>query len=258
MKAYTNIKRIEQKQKLGVIFSLVGFLIVMASLFFSFQPESPLAGWGLLLTLLGFVVALVGTYHLNRWVRPPLPEIVIDEVLERLDSRYLLFHHFPLLPVPHLLLTPKGLVALVVKRFEGEVFYEAEGDRWRTPLSLGRLARIYFKGLTSEGLGRPGEEGQQAQEAVRAWLQVHLPELADEIPVAGLLLFLSPQATLHGTEASPLLVTQPPALYKALQGLLDPLPTLPKPQYKRLRDTLEARMAEAGFQPVPSRRKKRS
>ncbi|MBA3534314.1 MAG: NERD domain-containing protein [Ardenticatenales bacterium] len=256
MKAYTNIKKIEQKQKIGVMFSVAGVLIMAVALFISLQPESPLASWGFLGALGGLAVASIGTYHVNRWLRPPLPEPLLEKTLERFDSRHVLFNHFPIHPVPHLLLTPKGLIPIKVKRYEGKVVYDKEKARWHSEYSLRMLYQLYFKGLTAEWLGNPTEEAAQAVNDVKSWLQVHLPDLAAAIPVEAVVLFLSSKAELHHADEAPIPVTQPASLKKELQERFAEGNPLSKETYRRLRDALETGVTEmpAITQPRRSRR----
>lgn len=232
MKVLTNETKIRQRQRAGMLTATVGLLVaaVAAALVF-FSEYSSVA---LLVLLVGFALSTVGTYLTNRWVRPPLPEKVLDEQLRRLDARHLLLNHFG--PVPHLLLTPKGLIAIHPKRYEGPVSYDPAAKRWRGRFSLWRA---YTRGLTSEGLGDPGAELAATRSAVYRWLQQEEPELADAVPIEVVALFVAPQTELAGVKEAPVLIAQPESIRKAIQGALADERPLPRESYRRLRAALE-------------------
>ncbi|MGB0387423.1 MAG: nuclease-related domain-containing protein [Ardenticatenaceae bacterium] len=237
MKVYTNTKQIQQKQRIGTIASLAGFSIMLISLFVSWQPESALIAWVGMFAGLG--VAMLGTYHVNRWVRPPLTHDVLAESLERLSGRYILFNHIGL--VPHLLLSPRGLIAIKAKKYEGPVTYDPENERWTGKFSLWRL---YSTGLTAEGLGDPSEEVTKSRNDVLAWLELHLPDLVDDIPVAGIACFVAPKVTLNIPDEPPIPIAQPETIKEEVQKLFKRERHLKKEHYKKLRNLLEKEAQE--------------
>lgn len=236
MKLYTHHRRIKLKQRIGTLSTLGGGLLMVVALFLVRHETYGFLAWPL--TLGGLGVAMLGTYHVNRWVRPPLPHRVLADALGRLDGRHLLLNHIG--PIPHLLLTPKGLVAIHAKRYDGPAHYDAATGRWRGKFSI---VRMYWQGLTAEGLGDPGEEVTQARMAVLRWLQVRLPDLAEQIPVEGVALFLAPSVSLTVPEPPPVPLAQPDSIKKVVQGLMGSEPSLPHATYARLRDALLAEAA---------------
>lgn len=232
MKTYTNLKRIKQKQQIGVWASMAGLLTMALSLVVSFQAEYASFAW--IMAFVGLAIAAVGTYHVNRWIRPPMPEPFMEETFRRMDGRHVLFNHFG--AVPHLLLTPKGLIAIKVKRYEGPVNYDPQTNKWRGKTSL---ARLYGRGLTAETLGDPGEDLTKARNDVLAWLQRSVPEIADEVPVEAVAFFINPKIELN-VPGTPIPIAQQPSLKKVVQGFFVKEKPLSREVYNRLRGALEA------------------
>lgn len=233
MRIVTNHNRIRGKQRLGLILSVIGLAIMLASVVLLFRSE--LGTPGLIVGLIGLGIASAGTYHINRWVRPPLPEVILPDLLRRLDARHVLFNHVDGLPTPHLLLTPNGLVAIAARRYEGPVRYDQEKGRWRGSFSLSRL---YIRGLTAERLGDPTADLEARREAVNRWLAAEVPEIADQIPVEAMALFLASNSNIEGSDPA-ISVAQPKTVKRELRALINRHPALSRERYQRLRDTLE-------------------
>ncbi|MDQ4076473.1 MAG: NERD domain-containing protein [Chloroflexota bacterium] len=236
MKIYTNKRVIEKYQKRGIRFSVAGLLVMGVAFILVWWPAYAYLAWPLL--LVGVTISMIGTYYVNRWLRPPLPEPVMEEAFQRFNARYVLFHHTGL--VPHLLLTPKGLIVIKAKRYEGPVRYNAETEKWKGKFSI---RRFYGHGLTAETLGDPAEEVRQLEEHVRAWLQLNLPDVAEQVPVEGIALFLPPKTEFHVAD-SPLPLAQPDTIKKVVQQLFSKRKPLPRAVYNRLRDALEAELPD--------------
>jgi len=229
MKIYTNDPLVSRKQRIGFWFTLFGVACMVGAIFVSQTPENVIIAWAI--SLVGLTSALFGTYHINRWARRPVAQQSIGQALEKLDSRHLLTNYVGV--VPHLLLTPKGVIGLRVKRYDGPVHYSAAAQKWQGKFSLGRL---YMQGMTAEGLGDPTIEAQASTEKLKAWLAAN--DLAD-VPVTSVAYFLAPRVTLSGDPA-PIPVTQPDSLKKSVQEQFADLPLLPHDRYDRVRHLLEA------------------
>lgn len=234
MKVYTNEALVRRKRRIGGIASLLGFGILLLSIVVSLRPQYTLYAW--LSAAVGLGISLVGTYHVNRWVRPPVAEKILESVLKRLDRRYFLYNYFG--PVPHLLLTPYGLVAIIAKRYEGEV--TCTNDDWKGSFSI---RRMYTRGLTAESLGNPTKEAEEAITTVRDWLSRTVSESADEIPVAAVILFLNEEKVELELEQKgcTAIVAFPSDLRKVLhKSVLSDLRQLRTQEYKSLRQRLNA------------------
>lgn len=213
-------------------FSVAGLIVMGVALVLVWLPQYQTLAWPVL--LVGIGVSVVGTYYANRWIRPPLAEPTLAETLDKLPSRYVLFNHTAM--VPHLLLTPRGLIAIKPKRYEGPVHYDANKGSWRGKFSL---RRFYGTGMTAEGLGDPAAEVAQLVAQVEGWLQSHLPEIASEVPVQGIALFLPDKTELPVAE-SPLTLAKRDSLRDLVQELFGRGKPLNRHIYKQLLDGLEA------------------
>ena len=213
MKIYTNQGRIRSRRRLGLILAGLGLALGFLAFYRYLQQPEAVDTLGLL--LVAVVCSLAGTYLLNRWVRPPVPEPYINKAFERSDARHLIFHHIG--PVPHLLLAPQGLLIFRVKRYAGPISYDAARERWRGRLSL---LRMYVQGLTAEQVGDPTKEIAEAERKVRAWLEAKVPEHAADVPVRALALFISPDADLSAASGSPVPLVRPPELKRQSRALL--------------------------------------
>lgn len=238
MKVYTNDALVDRKRKIAGASSLLGFGILLVAIFLSFREQYVVYAW--FGAAFGLIVSLVGTYHVNRWVRPPVAEKILEKVLKRLDRRYFLYNYIG--PVAHLLLTPSGLIAIVVKRYEGDI--TCNDDSWKGSFSVRRL---YTRGLTAESLGNPTKDAEDSREKIRKWLRENVAEYGDDIPVDAVVLFLNKDSIeLKEMDGCSVDVAFPDDLRKVLnKSVLSTLPDLSTPAYKAVRRKLNE-LAHAG------------
>lgn len=218
-------------------FSVAGLLVMGVALVLVWLPRYQGFAWPVL--VVGIGISVVGTYYANRWIRPPLVEPTLKEALGKLPSRYVLFNHTAM--VPHLLLTPRGLIAIQPKRYEGPVRYDPAKGEWRGKFSL---RRFYGAGMTAETLGNPTKEAERLVATVRAWLGERLPELAEEIPVAAIALFL-PEKTKLDVGDPPLPLAKAENLRDVAQELFGRGKPMNRQSYQRLLEALEAPLPDA-------------
>jgi hypothetical protein len=133
------------------------------------------------------LLASVGTYNMNRWVKEPRADQSLDKALKGFDNRHFLYHYT--LPAAHVLLAPSGLFVFTVKDHHGEI--RCEGEKWRQKFNWGRLLLFFGQ----EGLGNPTREVRGEVERLRRFLNSRLPEA--DMPIEGLIVFTNPGARLE-------------------------------------------------------------
>lgn len=238
MKVVTNEKIVKQKQRIAMWSSIIGLGLLVVAFVLSLPPVTArdpsfaVIAWPV--AIVGLLIATVGTYHVNRWVRPPRAHEALAEALKGLDNRHILYNYIG--PVPHLLLSPRGLFALVVKRYDGPARY-VEG-KWVGKFSFRRL---YGQGLTAEGLGNPNQEIAVQTAAVEGWLQKGLPDEAEQIPVAAIAVFINPRVQLDpGDNPAPIATIK--TVKRALQREFFPgIKQMPRDAYNALVEELDHR-----------------
>jgi hypothetical protein len=134
------------------------------------------------------MLASIGTYNMNRWVKQPRADQALDKALKGFDNKHLLYHYT--LPAAHVLLAPSGLFVFTIKGHHGEI--RCEGEKWRHKFNWGRLLLFFGQ----EGLGNPTREVRGEIERLRRFLDSRLPE-ADDVPIEGLIVFTNPRARLE-------------------------------------------------------------
>ncbi len=126
----------------------------------------------------GWAISQVGIYLGHRYSRTPRPDEVLDEALKHVSRDGRLYHY--LLPAPHVLLLPTGVVILHAKYQSGEII--ADGDQWK---QKGVGLRKYFG---QEGLGNPSKEVDRLVSAMANYIRKNAPEL-EEVAMAPMIVF---------------------------------------------------------------------
>lgn len=174
-------KKIARYRQIGVITMFVSIGILLVGLFVAANEA-----WSLLALGAGWLLAQVSLYLSNRYVRTPNPDAALDEVLQKLVmekvvKRGRVYHYC--LPVPHVFLTPEGLVLFVLKYQRGVMY--ANEDTWRQ-----RKAGLLNlnKYLAQESIGNPTREAETALQVMVNFLNKHFPDM-EEVPLAVLIAF---------------------------------------------------------------------
>lgn len=185
MKVIVNDKLVKRQAAIGKWASLIGMGTLLAGLVVSWRwPHQIMASFGCL--ILGFMLASVGSYNMNRWVKEPRADQVLTKALKGFDNKHTLYHYT--LPATHVLLAPSGLFVFTVKNHYGEI--RCEGEKWHHKFHWGRLLLFFGQ----EGLGNPTREVRADMENLRRFLDSRLPEL--DVPIEGLIVFTNPRAKL--------------------------------------------------------------
>ncbi len=190
MKNTINEEFIRRRAKIARWSSLVGLAVLFLGLLASFNQQY--FYWSLPALIVGFFLANISGYNANRYLKEPRPDQVLTKVLRGFDNSFHLFNYTA--SVPHVLLTPSRVYALLVKPQDGVI--RVQGRRWRRRFNLRRIFFIFGE----EGLGNPPRDA--VAEASRLQRQLE-KEFGDEAPpVEPLVVFTHPNAQLEMEEAS--------------------------------------------------------
>lgn len=200
MKAVTNEKRIARNAKIGTWSSLGGMAVLGIGLYISIQWQEYLA-LSFVCLLAGIVLANVGLYSANRWVKRPRPDEVLTKALKGFDKRYYLYNY--VLPADHVLLAPSGLFVIVARNHDGPIYYAS--GRWRHKFNL---LRVF--GFLGEGVGNPARDADRNVRKMQKHLVKEMPELG-EVPIQPVVVFTNEKAELH-VQDPPLPVLDPKGL----------------------------------------------
>ncbi len=146
MKIYIDREKVNSRATLATLMSVGGLLLLLVSVALPLFISAALDLW-LVLLAAGGIIAMVGIYYSNRWVRKPRPEDSLDKALRAFDDSYRLYH-YPKLPCDHVLLTPSGIVAMEVVNLDGS--YTNRRGRWKESMTIGRALR-YLGGAAGGG-----------------------------------------------------------------------------------------------------------
>jgi hypothetical protein len=120
----------------------------------------------LILLALGFIFATVSSHLVNRWVREPRADQVLSSTLKKFGNDHILFNYTS--AVPHVLLTPNRLYAIIVKNQDGHI--TVNGHRFSRRFSWRRFLRFF----ADEKLGVPVAEAENRVDALSKLLQKKL------------------------------------------------------------------------------------
>lgn len=195
MQVHTNRAYVRRQGRLGRISSLLGFGFLLAGLILSWNPWQPgeqnelvVVAWATLLP--GFLLITYGNYNTIRWgVKPRMDEIVAN-ALKSLDNKHQLFNYVPGLPADNLLLTPSGVVVLVLRPYMGE--FVNTGRKWRRNRNL----MGWLLALGEGSLGNPTRDAERDVAATRQYLAERLGDEAEQVPVDAVVAFTHPRAKL--------------------------------------------------------------
>jgi hypothetical protein len=191
MRVIVDESHVKIRTRLGELAPFLGLLVLAVATLFVFLK--PALGWAtLILIWIGFIISLVGGYLGVRYVGPTAHHKRVPEALKGLGQRYVLLMYTT--PVPFVLVDPGGVTTITVKSHGGHIIYR-EGT-WRHQERMGWLRRL----AGQEGLGRPYRAAASDAEEMRRWLEKRYPELAEEVPVRSVVLFVNPDIILEAED----------------------------------------------------------
>ena len=190
MEVFVNERKVKVGTEIGRWGSLGGLVVLIAGMVISIRR--PELVWATMLSLLvGFLLSVVGAYHMNHWTRTPRADQVLSQELKGISNRYHLYHY--LLPASHVMLGPAGLFVFRACLQEGPVSYD--GKKWRNKRKLWQ--RLGFSG--QDALGDPIRDVTDEIRILHGWLG---KRLADErIPeIFGFVVFVRDDVELNVDE----------------------------------------------------------
>jgi len=172
-------QRIARFKRISQITSFVGMGVLLVGLLLVFLPNTAnLFFYQLVALFIGWMLSQVGIYLGHRYLRDPRPDEVLDDVLKKVARDGRIYHY--LLPAPHVLLIPTGIIVFVPKFQTGDI--SVNGDKWKQS-GLG-LRRFFGQ----ERLGNPTRDAMLNVEAIANYLNKNAPSV-EEVPIAALIVF---------------------------------------------------------------------
>jgi hypothetical protein len=187
MRAEVNQSLLASRAKWAKILSFGGMGCLVASV--ALVNTRPELAWAILLA--GLITSTAGSHLASRYMREPRAEEALQKALKGFDDHHVLYSF--LLPIEHVLVTPSGVWAILVRKQPGQFSYD--GRRWRQRFSFSRL----FSFLGEPGLGRPIRDLEYAIARVRE-------RVADAgtteggpagVPIEGVVVFADPRASVE-------------------------------------------------------------
>ncbi len=191
-----NYPLIRKKARIGKIATGIGVVALGTGFLSSLRMSAERPEWGVVVaSYVALIVALgslsLGRYYIGKWARRPRPDEVLAEVLKGFDSRYYLMSYLPSLPVEHLLVTPLGLIVVVVRSLAGDI--RNRGNRWSRKFNFNQ----FFGGFSDGSLGNPSTDATRAVSAMRELLTTGLGAQAAEVPISAVAVFTDRKANLN-------------------------------------------------------------
>ncbi len=185
MRIYKNESFIRRRARIGQWLFWLALGALAAGMLVSFRwPQYTLVP--LIALVAGFVLAQIGTYYLNRYVRPDRPDVSLSAALKGFSDHYALYHY--LSPASHVMLGPEACYVFVVKLQDGQIIIR--DGRGYEPLTLWRLITFFGR----ESVGDVAREAQAEVGALMRFLSQHLPGV--QVPVTPVVVFVHPKAQL--------------------------------------------------------------
>ncbi len=179
-------KRIARLNLLAKIASYGGMAVLLVGLALAFvtQDFQRVFLWQLTALFVGWIASQVGIYLTQRYVRRPRPDQVLDEAVRKVARNGRMYHF--LLPAPHTLLTPHGIIVFNPRPNTGKI--SVVGDKWQ---QKGGFLRRF---LGQEPIGNPTQEVERMVEGLANFIRQHAPEV-EEVPIGAMIVFTTKGAT---------------------------------------------------------------
>lgn len=205
---------------------IVGFILAFTNL----ESFTNLVIYQLTALAVGWILSQVGIYLTHRYLREPRPDEVLDEVVKKVAGNGRMYHF--ILPAPHVLLTPEGIIVFNLKYQGGKISFE--DNKWR---QRGVGMRKFFG---QEGLGNPSREAQLMVESLASFIRKNAPDV-EEVPIGAMIVF-----TTKGVKDLDVKESDIPAMHATkVKGFLrqQKRELLPEADYEALKEAFDAKAA---------------
>ena len=191
MRVVTNKKLARRNRKItnylffGTFGALIlGFVVINASLFTNETPDTLTLFAQSAVLPIAFVLTIVSVRMTNLWARVPRPEKAIEDGLKGLSNKSILYNYYHF-PVRHVLICPQGVFAIVT-RWHDQQFSLRDG-KFRSKRNF--ISKL-FSAIRFDGIGKPFRDAEIA----RAHVQQAIDDVADDVAVQSLIVFVDPSA----------------------------------------------------------------
>jgi hypothetical protein len=208
MNKIINEKLIKRNKKIGNITSILGIAILIAGLILNFRPNTINTIISFSALIVGFVVAQISTYFVNRFGRSPRIDEVIGDNLSKLNNNYSFYVYSS--PVSMLLVGPSGIWIPTPVSASGEIYYD---NKWKQ-----RGGSLLFKFFGQENIGKPSLEVENNEKSIRDYLSKHLDE-TEIPPITGVLIVVNPKATIGDVSNAPTPIVKPDELRRYIRRI---------------------------------------
>lgn len=194
MRVVTNRKLARRNKKItnylffGTFGALIlGFVLINASLFTGDVPGNlTLIAQSAVLPVL-LVLTVISVRMTNMWARVPRPEKAIEDGLKGLSNKSVLYNYYHF-PARHVLICPQGVFAIAT-RWHDQEFTFRDGKFY----SRRNIISKFFSLIRFDGVGKPLRDAEFARQHV----QREIDEIAPDIEVQPLVVFVDPSSRVH-------------------------------------------------------------
>jgi hypothetical protein len=187
MKIVRHEAYIAKRKRTAKLLALVGFLMLIGTLFLALNPSLILPSY--IAMLFGFIIFNIGMQQVGKWSRNPRNDQVLDFRLKTLGDRYTLVHYADAggKRIDHILVHPGGAAVLVSREIDGQI--ERRKGKWRR--RSGGLRR--FLTFSGPQLGDPDLDVANGIKALEQFLETN----EFEVDVTGAIVFVHPGTELE-------------------------------------------------------------
>jgi len=206
MKIVRNDKLIKRNKTIGNVASFAGIGILVFGLVMSFNPSPTKTLISFIALIVGFIIAQLSTYYVNRFAREPRFDEIIADNLSKLSDEYTFYVYSS--PAAMLLVGPAGIWVPVPTTAGGEIYFD---KKWKQ-----RGGSLMLKLFGQENIGKPSMDIESNIKEITKSLTKELLEA--ELPqMEGILVKMNPKSTIGEVSEAPNLIVEAEALRRTIR-----------------------------------------